>query len=94
MGTWDRSSTGDTGARRSDRTVKSCACAAFERTASDDARLDEVARILALGIRRLRAKCPERGSDQSAPGGRMPLDFSPRQSVHADRYGETEKIDD
>lgn len=59
-----------------------------------DARLNEIARILALGIRRLRAKPSETGAYDADPESEFGLDFSPRQSVHADRYRETENTHD
>ena len=47
-------------------------------------RLDEIARILALGIVRLRAKQQEQADSGENEESEFGLDFSGQQSVHAD----------
>ena len=48
---------------------------------SDDERLDEIARILALGILRLRARQLENSPVRSGPEAGFGLDFAAEQSV-------------
>lgn len=54
------------------------------RPTSSDERLNEIARILALGILRLRARQQKTAPSTADQERDFGVDFSPDQSVHAD----------
>ena len=84
MGMQENTGPEEAGDRKRRATRKSATRSRFTPNDSDSARLDEIARILALGIRRLRAKDQQIGAFEADSEGRLGLDFIAEQSVHAD----------